>query len=536
LFSKNDWNSVENIKQEYSQKLKALRVREETESETLKEKYSKMLKNLEAKNLNNLESINEYKERLHKLSEEKEAEKENLKKIYQEKIDELKSNNKLTLEELQKKELELTLLKKQNENEYLLLKNKEKQIKELKALITKNKMKRKALEEKSKIDEEENKEENKLENKEENIKENKEKNKLKNKQENKEENKEENKLKNKHENKEENKEGNKLKNKQENKKQAKNNKFSKDQNISINYKPAESKNKTKEIKEKNIGIIVNKLNNKTNLIPKNDSEKNQIKQNIPKPVNKTVIDIPNSAMNLKPKSKKTQAKFDNKSFKKINKIEKNQMNSSRTSSNFTENKPKSLITDTNFEEEKKRATKNKTENNYNNTNSFDTLIKSKISKRENEYLNMTKLENKTIDNLESLNKTDLQNSKKELYKRIELEEKVTTKNVDVKLKEDLTKENSKFLKPKFFSKQVTFIKKEFQSKGNKDEFAALGKILNGNNDNLLYKKLNCMDRTHIDSKHFLLSNEKCKQLGYLFGILIGGFHILEQKVFFFREI
>ncbi len=62
------------------------------------------------------------------------------------------------------------------------------------------------------------------------------------------------------------------------------------------------------------------------------------------------------------------------------------------------------------------------------------------------------------------------------------------------------------------------------------------KILLSNNDNLLYKRLNCLDRNHIDSKHFLMNIEKCRQLSYFYYSLLDNFHLLEDRVIYIRII
>jgi len=537
-FSKSDWSSVENIKKEYSDKLKALRAQEESETRSLKEKYSKMLNDMEAKNKNNLESIKEYKEKLHKLSEEKDSEKENLKKTYQEKIDELKSKNKLTLEELQKNEMELMKLKKQNENEYLLLKNKELQIKELKELIIKNKKKREALEENNKL---------LLEQK--NIKAYDEKEVNNHNNNNVHEEKENTQIKKNREiiyrGKEERFVNNNLEVINSEIKNVRTLKLPQDNNFTLISNSTEIKNNNVKENNKNAMSTSTEKNdlqikpsNKTNpmAIVKNATTdiKKDLNQNLNEPVDKPTIDIPIHAISLKPViNNKIDNHRGNKTIKKIIKTEKVEMKPIEERENAN---AQSDIRIKIYKEKESTKTYSENENsniekNESKSNKSKEVLSDKAKKKEESALD---------DETNSVNAQKGLETKFELAKDVlESKDQVVIIKASAATDNSDTQSSSKLQKRKEFNEEANLIKKEIHVKESKVEsepesiknLAASGKISLAYNDDLLYKKLNCMDRTHLDSKHFLLSIPKCRQLSYLFSILRSGFHILEQKVF-----
>lgn len=493
-----------------------------------------MLKELQDKNLNNLESIKEYKEKLKILSEKKEEEKDNLNKIYQDKIDELKSKNKLTIEELQRKELELKILKKQNENEYLLLKNKEQQIKELKSLINKNKLKRKALEEKNRAFKEKDEKDEK------DIKEEKEIiiDKMKfNKQENSIQ-------KNNHKSKKAI-----FNNSSEIEKDFKVNKtFNMKKNITQNFKLDEKILQSDKSKINFTNIQNYHSGNNFYKLINNNSQKHVEKNDLiaHKKKNRTKLVTLKNNTTSKYKVNNTKNNGENKTLKSINKTEKIESNILKEKLNIKNYNNDNNITNTKiikrFLDDKELFSHkyNNTLNiSLNNINKSSKIYQSEINKKVNNQINSNNANLKNDNITNSSPKSDEKNSNFSIENEIEyVEDVITKKNVKIKIKDDeKIDETNKMQIPKFFSEQTNLIKKQIKAEENGSQsiknLAVSGKISIGNNDNLLYKKLYCLDSTHIDSKHFLLSNQKCKQLNYLYSILKSSFHILEQKVSIF---
>jgi len=377
----------------------------------------------------------------------------------------LKNQNKLNLEELQKKELELIQMKKNNEKEYLLLKNKENQIKELKDILLKNKNARNSILEKIEVKKNfENlsditKKINLTDIIQAGLNENynlTEKNKM-----------------------------NDLK--------IKNSNLDKNDNLikidTIKYKNTSNKSindkKNNELKTKSLNK--EQINNEIKHNLKGNGEKN-IKNNIINTKEKNLTDIKfqkNNIHQLHSNENKTGEEFAEYNIVFGHNIDSNTTNLKNISKITTSYENKKLV------------------NEYNNQ---------KGEKKEEDKIKK-KYEDRVI-------KTDAPTDKN--YKITE-DKKSQENPIHSEIEKNIETSNKKSIK-------------EIKKNSNIKYKIPQNKILLSNNDNLLYKRLNCLDRNHIDSKHFLMNIEKCRQLSYFYYSLLDNFHLLEDRVIYIRII
>lgn len=107
--------------------------------------------------------------------------------------------------------------------------------------------------------------------------------------------------------------------------------------------------------------------------------------------------------------------------------------------------------------------------------------------------------------------------------------KIENKEMTENSYKEYTDKDVRYIKPKIVEKVNESANSIKNIKKNKNSLS-INKIELNINDNLLYTKLNCMDERHIDSRHFLMNNEKCRQLNYFYHTLHDTFHLLENKV------
>lgn len=136
-----------------------------------------------------------------------------------------------------------------------------------------------------------------------------------------------------------------------------------------------------------------------------------------------------------------------------------------------------------------------------------------IFKKENKKNNseINKIKDKPILIKKNLNFTII---KSPLEKNIEnyLDSDFTTRKMNKKVKKNIEAGEIK---------NITYIKNLNKT---------LKKIIPENNDNLLYPRLYCAEKNHIDSTHFLMNIEKCRQLNNIYSNFYYKLHLLENKV------
>jgi len=597
-------NSLDIIEKEYSEKLKSLKLQEVMESNSLKEKFANILNNSLDKKPNNSQIIEDFRERLKKLNEQKEIEKDNIKKESQKKINELKNNNKITMQELQRKEIELKLLKFQNQKEFKLLLDKEKEIKDLKQHLKKNIFKRISFNEEI------------------------------------------------HKEKKNNSRDNKKILKIEDKKLFKN------QRNFLNRTQLMKRQSKDEIFKSIPKIIVSNLieelkSNHNNSIKINETKIISLSNDIFKKLNETnyfkdLFNNPNINNNLNPEDVNNDLNL-NENMKNLsfsitldeNLFNNNNINNEKINQNVTfflnQTLNASEIQDTNYEVNNKNRNNSNisTDNNNSNLNNEqssyqniaydkgDIKIKNnegqKNSKKKINYDDKVLIGNVTVtldievtkenDNLKNPTyfsnlKPIMLNTKKKHFKKkknndssqikmfnsqdpnysvnnesqdISIDENedlkenkdsdtteekpeensknfinenennksdvspiklddISTKGVKTK-KNDISEESNNSNKNQ--NKNENFEKSNFLSKINEEKFSkshiekfSISSLKNSQlgNDRLLYKKLHCIDDTHNDKKHFLMSDEKCKQLNSLYISIKDEFDYLENKV------